>query len=363
MLTSGKCIICVIVIFLLFNPNTLLAIQGNVEKGTYATYEFQASLSVGNINNMFCEGEVGWICLDREGDLVEMKQWISFTIPYEYTDVINGNLDSNSIVYIGEEYVSMAKEEDLSFVPWFTEDDIAILDITEPWTYTDPSNGEETFINEYLVELAISGDYYFEMTVNVDLSTREVYDLDDNAIGRWLWWINPERYPYGEKTTEVFRYDWCNQEVNCTVKYVSEDTYDFWYIYDNRFKGEYDKCFTMNPWSVSCGVNEYGEENRFVASIAYSASSGLPIWARGGVGLQDDVTYIMTNGLDIYPYMEFDIEEGREGDVMFSLVESNLIPTNYEINEHHGYINYVLAMVAIICALLIIILYKKRDML
>ncbi len=353
----------IIVVFLFLGINFISAYQDNVEEGTYATYEFKAGLSIDGINALYCEGEVGWMCVGRNGDLAEMRQWISFSVPYEYIDVITGKLISNDIYYMGEEYVSMAKDGDVSFVPWFPKDNITVQQIREPFLVTDPSSGEERLINEHSVTIATSGDYYFEKMVYVDLSTREVYDLNNNRIGRWLWWINPEQYPYGESIVEVFRYDWCDQEVNCTVKYISEETSDIWYVYDNRFKGEHDECFTMNPWMVSCGTDEDGNENYLTAGIAYSVSSGMPIWARGGVGLQDDITYIMTNGLDLYPYMAFDMDEGKEGDVMFSLVETNLVLTIFEKSEGSDYFYLVLAAVTIVSVLMLIVLYIKRDML
>lgn len=344
----------------------LSAIQNNVEEGTYSTYGFQASLSVDSIKNLYCVGEVGWECLGKEDTLVKMRQWISFSVPYEYYDVIKGDLRSNNLFFMGEEYVHKAKEGDLSFVPWFPEENITISNIVEPYMVTNPSTGEEMWINEYSVTISVSGEYYFEDTVYVDLVTREVYDTDHNTFGRWLWWINPEQYPYGEKTTELFRYSWCNQNLNCTVKYVSKDTYAYWEIYDTRFEGKYDECFTMSPWAVSCGTDEEGNEIVLLASIAYSASSGMPIWARGGVGLQDDVTYHMTNGLDLYPYVEFNIDEKKEGRVTFELIETNLVPTKIdEFNDNENFNAYIIfegiiILLGITISLMFIIKYKRR---
>ena len=278
------------VVLLTFSP--VAAYQDNVGEGSFATYEFSASVCGTNIEWLQAEGTIGWQCIERDGDVARMRQWMEVTFPKEYYDQSVEKILDNPILFVGEDIYNLALAGDYSFIPHFAPEDFELADSWAP---------DGQYVKEYGIKLYVHGTHYYEMTVDVDLRTREVYALDGNVIGRWLWWINPEQYPLEGQTDEVYRHDWYGQQINGFVSYYSEDTYENWgLIFENRFKGSVTELYSLGQKISSYEpVLIGGEPLYFSAGIQYDISSGMPIWPYG-VGLCDDVTALMT-GLEFTP--------------------------------------------------------------
>ncbi|MHC1605421.1 MAG: hypothetical protein ACXQTP_05585 [Candidatus Methanofastidiosia archaeon] len=355
-----------LIIFLFFfsilNSDSLICCYPqDIAPGKYATYEFSADINVGNIRWLYCTGTVGWRCEAVEGDMARMTQWIDFTVPTEYIDPVREEICNNSLYYAGKECVEMAKKGDFSFVSWFPGEDISLKEIYKPYVITDPATGEQTLIEEYGVDVYISGEYYFEETFDIDLSSREVYDLEGNAVGRWLWWINPEQYPFEGETEELLRHDWFGRKVWGEVVYLNRETIDpkLWDIIEQRANGAVTEIFSLYRTEIEDYEIGDSEDPLYLPpvsiSIQYSAATGFPLWPYG-VGLCDDVTYGMTGGLDFSPSLD------KEGAVMFTLQDTNLTVTeSYNAENKSSMVVYVSLVLIVIMGTGVIFFSLKRG--
>ncbi|HOP09282.1 MAG TPA: hypothetical protein PLC12_03600, partial [Candidatus Methanofastidiosa archaeon] len=248
-----------------------------------------------------------------------------------------------------------------SFLPAFDPEDLELYYYSEPEEVYNQETGEMETRGEYSVKVYVVGTQYYESIVDVDLRTRDVFDLEGNVIGRWLWWINPEQYPLEGQTGEVYRYDWHGQQIGGFVSYISEEAYDGWgSVFENRVKGTVDEIFMLGQDIDSYeSVVIQGEPHYFSAGICYNAATGMPIWSYG-VGLCDDVTAAMT-GMDFSPYVI--MKDGWEDSVDFVLLDTNLVPTEYVTQgsgDSGSILPYVFALLVTLLIVAGVMAYRRR---
>jgi len=278
-----------------------------LEEGSYAEYEFSGYLKTyGKICHASIIGTIRWECIKIEDDFATIEEALVFSFPQSYHDE-EGNEYINSILYLGKEYVDMAQSGDYSFVTEFSIDENVEIEVHEPVEMRDPETGEviidedtgqPVMIGFHMVVLSnVSAIIEKKTIVKVDLETRDVYDMEDNLFGRWLWWINVDDYSLDGSATELALYDWRGYEVPVGIRYFNMDmelTKKYW---DMAFQyivpeGTYD-WFLMSNYDVP-GYEDYDPNDPYrITPITfgdlYDASTGYLIYSEH-YGLGDDIS-------------------------------------------------------------------------
>lgn len=278
-----------------------------LEEGSYAEYEISGNiLTYGKVWGAYIVGTIRWDCLKIEDNSATIEETLVFSFPQFLYDE-SGNEYSNSIRYLGKEYVDMAKGGDYSFVTEFSIDDNINIDIHEPIEQRDPVT-DEVIIDEDTGQPIMTGSYVVIISnvsaivekkaiVMVDIETRDVYDMEGNLFGRWLWWLNTDEYPLDGMVNELALYDWRGYEIPVVIRYFNMDmelTKKYW---DMAFQymvpeGTYD-WFLMSNYEVP-GYEDYDPDDiYYIPPITfrdlYDANTGYLIYSEH-YGLADDIS-------------------------------------------------------------------------
>jgi len=342
-----------------------------LEEDSYMEHEFSGKMKTyGSIQRIYFQGTIRWECLDITDDFATIEETLSFTIPQTYYGV-DGVEHLNEIVFFGKEYYDMANVEDYTFITEFPMDDKIAVELFEPVELLDPGTGE-VVIDEDTGLPVMMGDYVVvitnvtamiekNVTVKVDLDTRDVYDMEGNLFGRWLWWLNVDEYPLDGKVTELALYNWRGYEVPVGIRYWNMDMEEIKQLWDMAFQywvpeGVYD-WFLMSNYDVP-GYEGYDENNeRSIQPIIfrdlYDANTGYLIYSEHW-GLADDIS-LNIFGLEAHlEYVKF-----SDTNIDFSTPPETTI--HEETNNTKYYIAFVLLMIIFIILIGMVMRNKSFD--
>lgn len=328
-----------------------------LEEGSYAEYEFGGFImTYGNLQKTYIQGTIRWECIEMENDFATIEETLSFFFPQTYFR--NEQEYDNDIIYLGKEYVDMAKAGDYSFITEFHIDDQTSIESFEPEVLIDPETGEAIIdkdtgqpimIGRYLVVVSnVDSIIEKRTTIKVDLDTRDVYDMEGNLFGRWLWWINVGEYPLDGNVTELALYNWRGYEVPVGIRYWNMDmelTKQYWDMVFQYMvpEGVYD-WFVMSNFDVP-GYDDYDPDDPYRISPIifrdlYDANTGYLIYSEY-YGLADDISL---NVFDLEAHM---------GEVRLVGTNINFDAQDTSVDEKTGSTLYYLAFSSLIVLFLI----------
>ena len=365
----------VLILFFSLSINYVYAQPYWLEEGSYAEYEFGAGALFGNVKVHYLEGSMRWECISIDENMATIEETIIFSIPEFYTN--HDYTHRNNFSYIGKEYYDMAKKDDFTFITEFPIENVNLDDIYLPDPYPmrdengeiviDKETGQPIMIIDYVVSFYSLSETTLTATFKVDLSTRDVYDLDSDIIGRWLWWIYPDVYSLADKTPEIAFYNWRGYEVPVSVRYWNKDMEDVKNrLWDMAFK--YVVPEGCEEWFLMSGavVEGYepdenvhmGYQNPVDVSNIYDAESGYLLYSNSYM-LSDDIS-IHYFGMEAHIRTNTD-EEGNYYE-MCELIDTNISFEKQEAEiEQHSDLLYYLGFMAIIIILLAVIYGGKKS--
>ena len=359
----------------------LLPVAQALEIGDYAEYEFSGYYILMDDDNAILgfQGSYRWEIVDEDEDYYHVKVTLIFTFP-KYFEDIKGKTFGGHIAYKGKKLVEQALKGDFSFATLLPEEYTERLPILykldEPFEISDSikdraeiyiekrdekgniieksdtkgkililayekevveedEKGSLQIVKEWVHEVhfppGVTSEFTFDLKVDKD--TREVYN-SNGKLGKWMLWINPDKYPLHGMTEEVFIENYFGKSIKGRIEYLDlEEIY--WYPKEYMKKGYFSGIVVSEEDVLSINNN-------------YDPDKGILVWCIGDY-LDDIFTSLGIKSMSLFC---------DEDKVTMKIVDTN-INLSSEETKAFNYL-YLLPIPIIVGLILIYIAVKKK---